>query len=220
METQKTFAEWIDPEEADAAALHEEADAMVDEIEAWLNEYQYTSRSTGESFRLSPTSGGYWCADHEGSCSRACANRRNGRWGAAGVLFFHRATQTFLLNKRGRMINHGGTWSTLGGALDRDETAFEGAMREVEEEIGMVPVSYVELVAHKDTHKGAHSDWTYTTFVVEVEGQWEPEDVDKFETEDNAWVTISEMSRLPLHPAFKANVHELVKMMYYGGAFA
>lgn len=192
---------------------------LITEIEAWLSEDTYTSRTTGKTYKTNADKGdGYWCAVHEGYCSRSCNSRRWGKFGAAGVLFYHRETKTFLMNQRSKAIHHGGTWSTLGGAIDRNEDAFDGAMREVEEEIGMVPAPYWMLTSHDDVTEGEHSNWTYTTFVVEVTEQWEPEGGD-WESMDNQWVTLSELSTLPLHPSFKKNVHTLLKGMYEQGAF-
>lgn len=122
------------------------------------------------------------------------------------------------MNQRSKAIHHGETWSTLGGALDRNEDAFDGAMREVQEEIGTVPPPYEIVTSHEDVTAGEHSDWTYTTFVVEVPEQWEPEAGD-WESMDNRWVTLSELSTLSLHPSFKKNIHTLLKGMYDQGAF-
>jgi 8-oxo-dGTP pyrophosphatase MutT (NUDIX family) len=182
-------------------------------------ESTYISRTTGEVHKTNTDKGdGYWCGTHEFSCSWKCQDRRWGKFGAAGVLFFHRESQTFLLNQRSKAIHHGGTFSTLGGAIDRNEEPFEGAMREAEEEIGHIPTSYWQMAAHEDTTSGMHSDWTYTTFVVEVEEQWTPESGD-WESMGNEWVTVQDMATMPLHPSFKKMVPTLVAEMYHAGMF-
>lgn len=198
--------------------LSTDNDAFWELIDSMQDQTERTSRS-GHTYKTSSVSGdGYWCPTHDGGCYRRCDDRRWGKYGAAGVLFFHRATGTFLLNQRSKAIHHGGTWSTIGGALDKGETALDGALREAEEEIGRIKVDHWQIVSHEVSFAGKSSEWTYTTLVVEVEDQFEADNSD-WETADNAWVTLSEMARLPLHPGFKSAVHDLVREMYMTGAF-
>lgn len=179
----------------------------------------YQSRTTGKSYRTDPAKGdGYWCPRHENNCTRSCEDRRWGKFGAAGILFYHRESQTFLLNQRSKAIHFGETWSTLGGAVDRDEDTFDGAMREVEEEIGQVPPPYWMVAQHESVTKGEHSDWMYTTFVVEVTDRWTPTEGD-WESMGNEWVSLTEMATMKLHPGFRGTVHDLVAQMYNAGAF-
>ncbi len=161
---------------------------------------------------------GYWCTTHESGCSYRCADRRWGKFGAAGVLFYHRATGTFLLNQRSHSIHYGGTWSTLGGAIDKGENALEGALREAEEEIGSLPNTYRVLTSHADTVYGQRSNWTYDTFVVEVESQWAPEGGD-WESIGNEWMTVSEMLQVELHPGFQSTLPAMLHNMHNTGAF-
>ena len=203
--------------------MKSEATALIEELEAFLADADstetYVSRGTGKTYKANPDKGdGYWCPDHEGGCYRRCDSRRWGKFGAAGVLFFHRATGTFLLNQRSRAIHHGGSWSTLGGAIDRNETPYAGALREAAEEIGDLPETLTKRIEITATTEGKHSDWTYTTFVVEVEDRWTPEGGD-WESIGNEWVTLSEIAVLRLHPGFKANFHTILAEMYRQGLF-
>ncbi len=179
----------------------------------------YTSRSSGKRYGLSPDRGdGYWCPTHDLKCRRSCPERRWGRFGAAGVLFYHRASGRFLLNERGR-VHHGGTWSTLGGAINRDEKPLVGAVREAMEELGRTPTTAIQVLAtHEAVISGSAGSWTYTTFVVEVEDLFEAK-VGDWESKSNAWVTISEMSTLALHPGLKRSIHTLLRSMVDAGAF-
>lgn len=200
---------------ADTIGMKSEAQTLIEKLEALAN----TSRTTGRTFKTDPAKGdGYWCPRHESGCFRRCDDRRWGKYGAAGVLFFHRESQTFLLNQRSKAIHFGGTWSTLGGAIDKSETPLGGALREAEEEIGRIPVDFWQMVAHENVTNGEHTDWTYTTFVVEVDEQWIPESGD-WESMGNEWVTLSEMSTMPLHPGFKESAPALITEMYYSGMF-
>ena len=178
----------------------------------------YTSRTDGRVYRRNIDSGdGYWCPAHDDSCSRSCEDRRWGRFGAAGVLFYHRATGTFLLNERSQAIHLGGRWSTLGGAINRNESPLAGALREASEEGAEGAIIQV-LAVHEDTTEGANGSWTYTTFVVEVEEAFET-DASDWETASNEWLTINEMATKRLHPAFRTSIHTLLKTMVDAGAF-
>lgn len=196
-----------------------EADEDFDGFEIHDEIMTYTARTSGKTYKANPDKGdGYWCSTHEGGCRRSCEDRRWGKFGAAGILFYHRETQTFLMNQRSKAIHFGGTWSTLGGAIDRNESPLDGAMREAEEEIGAVPPPTTVIAEHVSVTQGNASDWVYTTFVIEVGEQWTPEAGD-WESMGNEWVTLNEMATLPLHAGFKASITELLAEMYYNGAF-
>ncbi len=178
----------------------------------------YIARTDGKVYERNADSGdGYWCPAHDSACTRSCDDRRWGRYGAAGVLFYHRATGTFLLNERSSRIHHGGRWSTLGGAIDKHESPLAGALREAVEE-GAEGTIIDTLAVHEDTIEGASGSWTYTTFVVEVTEAFDTKTSD-WETADNAWLTINEMATKRLHPAFRTSIHILLKSMVEAGAF-
>ncbi|MEY4312563.1 MAG: hypothetical protein RLZZ319_72 [Actinomycetota bacterium] len=120
-----------------------------------------------------------------------------GAFGAAGVLVWHRATDTVLLQLRAEWSHHGGTWGIPGGALRMGEDAVAGAMREAHEEAG-VPES--ELIA-LDTYVIDLGFWKYTTVIVESRAQFEPAYNDG-ESLDLQWVPRLEADSLELHPRF------------------
>lgn len=184
-----------------------------DDFSSWLMELEDTPKPT-----YTVHGDGYWCPTHTDGCDRRCDDRRWGKFGAAGILFFHRQSGTFLLNQRSAVIHFGETWSTLGGAINRDETPYAGALRESIEEIGNVPTEMKQIVVHENVTKGEDRDWTYTTFVVEVDEQFFPTKMD-WESKDNAWVTLQEMASLPLHPGFRATISHLLAEMYRQGAW-
>lgn len=158
-----------------------------------------------QAFTLSPSGDGYWCPEHGPRCFRSCPDRRWGRYGAAGILFVHRASQRFFLTQRSASIHFGGTWSVPGGALDFGETAEEGARREVDEELGMGLGG--EAVGE---YVDSHGDWAYTTVIVEVDDMVMPTQFD-WETTGCAWFTVQEMSTLKLHPAFRESFWKIIK---------
>lgn len=169
------------------------------------------SRS-GHTYSLSADSGdGYWCPEHLSDCQRSCEDRRWGRFGAAGVLFWHRESGRFFLNQRSPLVHLGGTWSVLGGALDRGETAAEGALREAAEEMGFAPQG---RVVAQVTDRSA-GEWTYTTVIVEVSDLFAPTKMD-WESSGFGWFSVSEMASLRLHPGFRSSVHKVLAAVYFG----
>ena len=126
---------------------------------------------------------------------------RWGIFGAAGVVFVHRAPDgpQVLLQQRSLFSHEGGTWSCPGGALDEGETPYEGALREAGEEIGNPPSGH-RLVGQFVFEPA--DDWIYTTVVVEVDRPFgEPLN---FETEAVDWVALQVVAARPLHAGFAA----------------
>ncbi len=131
---------------------------------------------------------------------------RWGLFGAAGVVFVHRHDDGWrvMLQRRSAFAHEGGTWSCAGGALDQGETPLEGGLREASEEVGRVPADAVVLgsVVFQPA-----TDWSYTTFVVEVS---EPFGASiNFETDDVTWFDPASVDGLELHAGFAATWPEL-----------
>lgn len=193
--------------------MNDTSTEMISEIEAWLAE------GAGAP-TVQPRKSPYWCPRHSGGCSRRCSDRRWGRHGAAGVLFFHAESGRFLVNLRSKMVNHGGTWSTLGGAIDEGETPLQGAVREAHEETGTLPKSG-EVIAETEYRVDGDdgSSWSYHTFVVAVPEMFEPVRSD-WESEGSYWLTLQELATERLHKGFQTTLPKLVAQMYQGRAFA
>lgn len=124
---------------------------------------------------------------------------RWGHFGAAGVVFVVRFPDgpRVMLQKRSQFAHEGGTWSCSGGALDEGEEALVGALREASEEVGEIPAGY-QVLGH--TVFAPATDWSYTTFVVEVPQQFGASM--NFETDAVSWDALDEVERRPLHPGF------------------
>ncbi|MFZ8998568.1 MAG: NUDIX domain-containing protein, partial [Ilumatobacteraceae bacterium] len=121
---------------------------------------------------------------------------RWGVYGAAGVVFVVRFPDgpRVMLQKRSQFAHEGGTWAGAGGALDLGETPLEGALREASEEIGTIPD---EVTVLGSTVFAPAVDWTYTTFVVEVPGEFGASI--NFETAAIGWYSPDEVEQHPLH---------------------
>ena len=122
-----------------------------------------------------------------------------GRYGAAGLLVWHRDAGILLQHRVG-WSHFGGTWGLPGGARKQGESAEAGALREANEEAG-VPA---ELVTTLFTSVLDLGFWSYTTVVVEASERFEPI-IGDAESLALRWVTVDEVVTLPLHPGFAAS---------------
>ena len=104
-----------------------------------------------------------------------------------------------MLQKRSQFAHEGGTWSCAGGALDEGETPIGGALREACEEVAAIPEGTTVLGS---TVFAPAADWTYTTYVVEVPGEFGASM--NFETDAIAWDSPDEVEARPLHAGFAA----------------
>lgn len=118
-------------------------------------------------------------------------------WGSAGSGILFRHNDKILLLKRARWVEQPGTWGIPGGAIPVDENgkpmdAWESAKKEVTEEIGMFPADgkQVDKIVYRD------GKFQYTTFIVEVQKEFEP----KLNNEHTAFVWAdSKQLPTPLH---------------------
>lgn len=127
-----------------------------------------------------------------------------GPHGAAGLLIRHtdnEGTHRFLMQKRAPWVDHGGTWSIPGGAIDAGETPEEGVHREVREEMGDTP-----SLKHVHTHTDDHGGWAYHTVVSQSPHPFIPHGGEDDEADDHRWMTRHEIDDLghegELHPGF------------------
>jgi 8-oxo-dGTP diphosphatase len=133
----------------------------------------------------------------DGFIACACGRRHWGRFGAAGLLV--RRGGDVLLQHRAAWSHEGGTWAVPGGALDLDESALAGALREAAEEAA-VPA---ESVQPRHAWTVDHGTWAYTTVVAEAVGPIVPRRLDG-ESEELRWVSVDEVTSLRLHSGFAA----------------
>ncbi|SCX40273.1 ADP-ribose pyrophosphatase YjhB, NUDIX family [Klenkia marina] len=143
----------------------------------------------------SPTDGWTTCA---------LGHRHWGLAGAAGLLV-HRAGPTgteVLLQHRVEWSHHGGTWGTPGGALQPDESAVDGALREAGEELGLTAADLVLGVQSVDEHGG----WSYTTVLAVPAGPLDPAAL-RLNPESTAvaWLALDHPG-VELHPGLAASL--------------
>lgn len=148
----------------------------------------------------------------DGWTTCALGHRHWGRAGAAGLLL-HRdgsAGTEVLLQLRAVWSHHGGTWGTPGGALHAGEAAHVGALREAEEELGLLPDDVVLGARSVDDHGG----WSYTTVLATPARPLEPGDLRlNGESEGAAWIALGDLGRVPLHPGLAASLERLLPLL-------
>lgn len=141
-------------------------------------------------------------------------NVRWGLFGAAGILFFTNAgaePRFFLVHRTAE--THGGVcWGIPGGAADEGEQPLAAAWREAGEELpGLAAQGQVEHLLRGESEFAPASDWSYTTFVVELEQSldvltetdWDASE-QTWETQDAAWFSRAQIESLDLHPGLAA----------------
>ncbi len=141
-------------------------------------------------------------ADGDGNGWVVCGrgHRHWGRYGAAGLLTWApdpAGTPSVLLIHRAGWTQHGGTWGPPGGARDSHESAAGAALREAAEECGVPPSAVRILGLFDDDHGG----WSYQTLVAAAAAAFGVQVVGG-EAAEAAWVPVSRVETLPLHPGF------------------
>lgn len=134
------------------------------------------------------------------NCARGHEHR--GRYGAAGLLLVHRAAngEAHVLMRRGPDTGRGETWTLLGGERNSHESAAEAALRGAAGRGAFDTGGLrVERVVRDD-----HGGWSYSTVVASVDQQVPVPPVEG-EPAAPAWVPLSEVQDLELHPDLAAN---------------
>jgi len=121
---------------------------------------------------------------------------------SAGALFFCTNTRRYLFLLRDNH-RHANTWCFPGGKVHKNETEFEGVMREIEEELGMtVPYKKV-LPIEKFT--SADKKFEYQTFVFIIMNEFIP--ILNNEHSGYCWTKLNGWPK-PLHPALFSSLNE------------
>jgi len=129
-----------------------------------------------------------------------------GARGAAGLLVRHtdlEGTHHYLLQQRSRHVDHPGTWSIPGGAIERGETPFEAGTREGDEELGGLPP-----LGHIGTHSNDHGGWSYHTVIADTPEKFTPSEdgSHSHEAAGHRWFTAPQIDEMhesgELHPGF------------------
>jgi len=120
---------------------------------------------------------------------------------ASGCLFLAVDTGRVMLQQRSNESSHPRTWGFFGGKGEKAERPIQTLLRELEEEISMLPG--VEKVYPLNKFTSPDKKFTYNTFVVAVYEEFVP--VLNNESDGFCWVKIGNWPR-PLHPGVKAQL--------------
>ena len=139
--------------------------------------------------------------------------RHWGVQGAAGLLPFAvtAGSVRVLLALRSHGTHQGGTWGTIGGAIEPGETSWEAAVREADEEAAGLDLA--EDRAAEGHRYGCVSGWAYVTFPVRVPPASPVTIRSNWETSDLRWIPVDEVGSYPLHPALAESWPELRKLV-------
>lgn len=114
---------------------------------------------------------------------------------ASGVLFLSMKTKRFLFLMRSD-DSYTNTWATVGGRSEADESIVESLSREIQEEIGFLPL--VRKTIPIDLYVSPDRKFEFHTFICLVDNEFIP--LLNQEHSGYAWSDINNYPK-PLHPA-------------------
>ena len=118
----------------------------------------------------------------------------------SGALFYSKQTKRIFLLQKAEGKNRG-TWGLVGGTNFREESAWQGLQREIEEEIGFLPniIKTIPL----ETFISSDEKFNFHTFLCVVEDEFLP--TLSHEHKGWAWSEIRETPK-PLHQGLRRSL--------------
>lgn len=89
----------------------------------------------------------------------------------SGALFYAKSTRRFLLLQKAQG-KHTGTWGLVGGTNEEQETPWQGLQREIQEEIGTVPVIIKTIPL--ETFVSNDTVFNFHTYLCIIENEFVP----------------------------------------------
>jgi ADP-ribose pyrophosphatase YjhB (NUDIX family) len=122
----------------------------------------------------------------------------------SGALFYAKNTGRVLLLQKAKG-KHRGTWSLVGGTNDIGENAWQGLMREINEELGFTPEILKSIPL--ETFVSNDSVFNFHTYLCLVKDEFIPTISD--EHSGWAWTTI-DLAPKPLHQGLRSSFNNRV----------
>lgn len=121
---------------------------------------------------------------------------------ASGCIFLANDTGRVMLQQRSGNTSHPRTWGFFGGKSEQDERPIQTLLRELEEEVGILPD--VQKIYPLTQFVSPDKKFVYNTFVVSIFEEFIPQ----LNNESNGfcWVKIGNWPR-PLHNGAKAQLY-------------
>jgi mutator protein MutT len=118
----------------------------------------------------------------------------------AAVIFYHE--NTILMGLRHGTRSHNGLWGVPGGGVSEAETAIQAAIRESEEEVGLVPVNLSSPFITTEVLSGLRLSFFFCT-------EWNgfPENREPHVCKELRWFDINEIPENTIGTTFHAIEH-------------
>jgi len=113
---------------------------------------------------------------------------------SVGALFLSKSTSRYMFVLRNG-ARYNSMWAFVGGKVEKNETEYSALQREIQEEIGFMPLVLKTIPVEKFTN--SKNNFTYSTYVCVVEEEFIP----KLNNEHKgyAWSKLDSWPK-PLHP--------------------
>jgi ADP-ribose pyrophosphatase YjhB (NUDIX family) len=113
---------------------------------------------------------------------------------SVGALFLSKSTSRYMFVLRNG-ARYNSMWAFVGGKVEKNETEYSALQREIQEEIGFIPLVLKTVPVEKFTN--SKNNFSYSTYVCVVEEEFVPKLND--EHKGYAWSKLDSWPK-PLHP--------------------
>jgi len=113
---------------------------------------------------------------------------------SVGALFLSKSTSRYMFVLRNG-AKYNSMWAFVGGKVENNETEYSALQREIQEEIGFMPLVLKTVPVEKFTN--SKNNFTYSTYICVVEEEFIPNLND--EHKGYAWSKLDSWPK-PLHP--------------------
>jgi len=120
----------------------------------------------------------------------------------AAVIIENKRNEILLFQRGPKARSYNGEWESCGGAIEKDETPEQAAIREYKEETG-ADIKIIELLLNYTDNDG------WEGFIFKGELLSDPKIIDKLICSDMKWVKKDQLKHLDLTPYCKSDFERL-----------